>query len=200
MILLLRHGQTEFNVARRIQGQVDSPLTDLGRAQAAHMAAQVAGLSAGRAVSIWSSPLGRAMATAQIIGAGQRPAVDPRPDPGLKEVSLGDWDGHSVEQIDRLWPGARADLPPEHWYFHGPGGERLPAVLDRVQAALARVAADPAPVRVIVSHGIAGRAIRMVHCGVALEDAAIHGLQQDAVLELAAGGRLIHHTPAGSRV
>lgn len=195
MILLLRHGQTEYNSARRIQGQVDSPLTELGRRQAGHMARQVACLAAGRPVAIWSSPLGRAMATADLIGAGQTPATAPRADPGLTEVSLGDWDGHSLAQIDRDWPGARDAHPPEHWYFHGPGGERLHAVQTRVRAALHRVADDPAAVRVIVSHGILGRVIRMVHGDLSLEAAAVHGLPQDAVMELAPGGGLIHHPP-----
>lgn len=190
MILLLRHGQTEYNVAGRLQGQFDSPLTALGRDQAARMGARVAALAAGRRVSVHASPLGRALDTARILAARLPGAPAPRPDPRLMEISFGAWDGLTQPDIDRRWPGLRAGLPPYRWFFHGPGGETLEALLARIAPALAEVTADPADLRVIVSHGIAGWAVRMAHTGRSPEDTIIPGLQQDSLQHLTPDGRV----------
>ena len=66
VIYLCRHGQTVFNQSRRYQGQVDSPLTALGRAQASAMGRRLAGL-VGADVTVWASPLGRAQETLALI-------------------------------------------------------------------------------------------------------------------------------------
>jgi broad specificity phosphatase PhoE len=68
MILLVRHGQTEFNRERRLQGHVDSPLTPLGLRQAVAVAELLAGMTAtGESWLLASSPLGRARDTATVI-------------------------------------------------------------------------------------------------------------------------------------
>ncbi len=190
MILLLRHGQTEFNAAGRLQGQLDSPLTDQGRDQAARMGARVAALAAGRRVSIHASPLGRALDTARIVAAQIPGAAAPRPDPRLMEISFGAWDGLTRPEIDARWPGLRAGLPETRWFFHGPGGETLETLLSRIAPALATVAADPADLRVIVSHGIAGWAVRMAHTGRSPEEMIIPGLQQDSLQHLTPDARV----------
>lgn len=190
MILLLRHGQTEFNVAGRLQGQLDSPLTATGRDQAARMGARIAALAAGRRVSIHASPLGRAQDTARIVAAHIPCAAAPRPDPRLTEISFGQWDGLTQPEIDSRWPGLRAGVPPHRWFFHGPGGETLAGLLSRVTPALADIATDPAALRVIVSHGITGWAVRMAHTGTSPEAAIIPGLQQDSLQHLAPDGQV----------
>lgn len=190
MILLLRHGQTEFNAAGRLQGQLDSPLTDKGRDQALRMGERVAALAAGRKVSIHTSPLGRALETARLVASRIPGAIGPRPDPRLTEISFGQWDGLTRHEIDTGWPGLRASAPENRWFFHGPDGETLEGLVARVAPALAEVTADPADLRVIVSHGIAGWAVRMAHTRRSPEENIIEGLQQDSLQHLTPDGRV----------
>jgi probable phosphoglycerate mutase len=98
-ILLVRHGQSEWNLTGRWQGQTDPPLTDLGRAQAANAAR-----SLGTVDAIWSSDLQRAAETAAIIGneLGVGPVVL---DPDLREREAGEWSGLTRAEIDEQYPG-----------------------------------------------------------------------------------------------
>lgn len=190
MILLLRHGQTAFNAEHRLQGHLDAPLTDLGQAQARRMGARVAAIAAGRPTVIHASSLGRAQATARLV-AGAFAAPPPiRPDPRLMEVSVGAWEGRTVDEILQAWPGHRERFPPGEWLFNAPGGETLDILRTRAGAALADILADPTPVRVIVAHGVTNWVLRMVHTGLGPAETLIMDLPQDAVFELGAGGGL----------
>lgn len=125
VILLARHGQTRFNAERRLQGHLDSPLTARGVAQAQAMGRAVAG-EVGRApLTILSSPLGRAETTARII-AGMVSA-EITLDDNLREVSLGLWDGHTDDEIEAGWPGARDGLWHGDWFFMAPEASGLTA-------------------------------------------------------------------------
>ncbi|MEO8244489.1 MAG: histidine phosphatase family protein [bacterium] len=158
MIYLCRHGQTTFNAAHRYQGQVDSPLTALGQAQAVAMGHRLAGL-VGPVFKVWASPLGRAQQTLALImeQLGPAPVVT---DPRLMEVSMGAWDGLDDVEIEAEYPGARDGLSRGQWYFHGPGGETFAGFAARLAAAMAEIMADPAPVQVVVAHGVVSRVIR----------------------------------------
>ena len=98
-ILLVRHGQSEWNLTGRWQGQTDPPLTDLGRGQAA-----TAARSLGTVDAIWSSDLQRAAETATIISneLGVGPVVL---DDDLRERNAGEWEGLTRAQIDEQYPG-----------------------------------------------------------------------------------------------
>jgi uncharacterized phosphatase len=101
-LLLIRHGQSEWNAQGRWQGRADSPLSTLGRAQAAEAAQNLDGVDA-----ILASPLARARETGEIMGAvaGLRPVEIA---PGLIERDSGEWTGLTVAEIDATWPGDRA--------------------------------------------------------------------------------------------
>ena len=101
-LLLLRHGQTEYNATSRMQGQLDTDLSDLGRAQAV-AAAEV--LAKRQPLVIVSSDLRRALDTATTLGdqAGMSVSIDER----LRETHLGDWQGLTHHEVDALAPGAR---------------------------------------------------------------------------------------------
>ena len=154
-LVLLRHGQTEFNAGSRMQGQLDTDLTDLGRAQAV-AAAQV--LAKRQPLLIVSSDLRRAHETALTLGdaAGLGVQVDPR----LRETHLGDWQGLTHHEVDALAPGARAAWRDDaRWAPHG--GESRLDVADRSMPLIAElVAREPdwgrdecdRPV-VLVAHG-----------------------------------------------
>lgn len=105
-VLLLRHGQSEWNADGRWQGQADPPLTDLGRAQALH-----ATRSLGVVDAIVASDLQRAAATASIIAEalGVGPLVL---DPDLRERDAGEWSGLTRAEIERDWPGYLGPPPP----------------------------------------------------------------------------------------
>lgn len=105
-VLLIRHGQSEWNAAGRWQGQADPPLTDLGRAQARHAAR-----SLGAVDEIASSDLQRASETAEILAEelGIGPVVL---DADLRERDAGEWSGLTREEIERGWPGYLGAPPP----------------------------------------------------------------------------------------
>ena len=99
-LLLVRHGETDWNAAGRIQGCTDTPLNARGRAQAAALAEKLR--SSERAEALYTSPLRRAAETAEIIGS----ALGLRPEPveALREISFGVWEGCSWAEIQRRWP------------------------------------------------------------------------------------------------
>ena len=102
-LILLRHGQTDYNVDGRMQGHIDSCLTDAGHEQAAEAAPVLASLAPDRLVS---SDLRRAVDTAEVVGAACGLPV--KFDPRLRETHLGLWQGHTVAEIERDYPGAIA--------------------------------------------------------------------------------------------
>ncbi|HEX3367051.1 histidine phosphatase family protein [Phenylobacterium sp.] len=185
MIYLVRHGQTEFNRERRIQGHVDSPLTELGVRQAKAVGRLLADLiREPRGWRIVSSPLGRAHATAEIVSqklGGLPVELDDR----LKEMSWGAHDG-------RL----RAELEAEHpetfgktgWAFDAATGESYEDVAARVSAWLAELPPEPERRIIAVSHGISGRVLRGLYANLPRDQAGQQDVPQDAVFLLQHGG------------
>lgn len=102
-LILLRHGQTEYNATNRMQGQLDTDLSDLGRAQA-KTAAQA--LADTRPFAIVSSDLRRAHDTA--LALGDHVGLGVETDARLRETDLGDWQGLTHTDVDEISPGARA--------------------------------------------------------------------------------------------
>lgn len=150
-ILLWRHGQTDYNVRERLQGQVDIPLNDVGRAQA-EAAADV--LAQRAPALIVSSDLSRAAATAAALSV--RADVPVALDVRLRERNFGAWEGLTHAEVKAGWPEQyrvwRAGGHPE-----GIGAERRGAVGERVREAIEEHA-DAVPdggVLVVVSHGAA---------------------------------------------
>ncbi|MGO1948438.1 MAG: histidine phosphatase family protein [Mycobacteriaceae bacterium] len=116
-LILIRHGQTEFNLVGRMQGQLDTPLTDAGRAEARAAAAELASWPIGTVVS---SDLERASDTAGVLASAL--GLEFTTDPRLRETDLGDWSGKAHEDVDAVFPGQRS-----HWRLNPtwapPGGE-----------------------------------------------------------------------------
>ncbi|MBT6531573.1 MAG: histidine phosphatase family protein, partial [Marinovum sp.] len=102
-VYFLRHGQTEWNLQGRFQGQKDSPLTALGRVQAEDQGRLLRALIADwRAVDVWVSPLGRTRKTAE-IALRNVPAM-PEIVPELAEINVGGWQGLRRAEIEKLEP------------------------------------------------------------------------------------------------
>jgi broad specificity phosphatase PhoE len=150
-LVLVRHGQTDYNVAGRMQGHLDSVLTDMGMAQAAHVAPEIARLAPDRLVS---SDLRRAVDTADVIGAacGQPVKLDPR----LRETHLGEWQGQTVAEIEAAYPGAIATWRSDPAWAP-PGGESRIDVVRRsmpvVEEFDEELAGGPDTTVVVIAHG-----------------------------------------------
>ncbi len=183
MIYLCRHGQTFHNREGRLQGQTESDLTPLGRAQAAAMGALLADLI--EDPSQWrivASPLRRARNTAEAIGAALSlpVAFDDR----LLEINVGDWSGRLREEVRAETPELLAD--PE-WAFRAPGGETYDDIMVRVSAWLAEQASEPERKLIVVSHGIAGRLLRGAYGGLTRAEVMAQDVPQDAIFRLHGG-------------
>ena len=133
MILLARHGETQENRERRFQGQLDVPLSDTGREQARALADHAAAEDP-PIVALYTSPLVRASETAEIVGA--RLGLEPRPDPRLKEVDVGDWEKRLKDDVERDDPDDWAAFMRAGKDFRFPGGESFAEQQERVLAAL----------------------------------------------------------------
>ncbi|OBC15890.1 histidine phosphatase [Mycobacterium sp. 852013-50091_SCH5140682] len=154
-LLLLRHGQTEYNAGSRMQGQLDTELSDLGRDQAA-AAAEV--LAKRQPLLIVSSDLKRALDTA--ITLGDRAGLPVQIDERLRETHLGDWQGLTHLEVDDVAPGARAIWRDDaRWAPHG-GESRVDVARRSVPLVSEIVAAqhewgidEPERPVVLVAHG-----------------------------------------------
>jgi probable phosphoglycerate mutase len=185
VIYLCRHGQTEFNRQHRLQGQMESDLTPLGRLQAAAMADLLHDLIARDPPAPWrivASPLRRAKATAQIIGARLGLAVEF--DARLMEIRVGAWEGQLRADLARDNPDLFAT--PE-WFFAAPGGETYDDVMARVGGWLAEQAPEPERRLIVVSHGVAGRLLRGAYAGLPRQTILGLDVPQDALYRLSAG-------------
>lgn len=150
-LCLVRHGQTDWNLEGRYQGQSDVPLNEQGRIQAQALARE---LQDSRFAAIYTSDLKRARETAEIIGASVQIPVTL--EPRLREINQGEWEGQLVEVIKaryfKLWQ--QRDANPA--IVRLPGGETVQEVADRVYAALNEIVGQhPGTSIIIVSHGLA---------------------------------------------
>lgn len=185
MILLVRHGETEFNRERRLQGHVDSPLTDLGIRQAEAVARLLEDLIDRDAQTGWrlvSSPLGRARRTAEIIDT--RLGLGVQLDPQLMEMSWGERDGRLRSELDQLFPDT---FGRSGWAFDAPGGESLDTVSGRLSSWLQELEPEPERRIIAVSHGVSGRVLRGLYAGLPHETMGAQDVPQDAVFRLQNG-------------
>lgn len=130
-LVLVRHGETDWNVEGRYQGQADPPLNAKGLAQAAQVAQELKGVGID---VIYSSPLKRAWQTAEIIA--RELGVPLYPEPRLMEIHQGDWQGRLRAEIAAKYPELFRRWLTEPWRVTPPGGESLQQVQRRVYEAV----------------------------------------------------------------
>jgi probable phosphoglycerate mutase len=166
-VLLARHGETEFNVEGRWQGQQDSPLTERGVAQARELAVALAGEPL---VAVYSSDLGRAVDTARVVA--EQHGLSVRTDPRLREIDTGEWTNRVGREI-------RVEQPElmEAWLTRPagmrlPGGETLAECLARALAffddELARY--QQGETVLVITHGTIGQCILVAALGQTVDD------------------------------
>jgi broad specificity phosphatase PhoE len=130
-LLLVRHGQSTWNHERRIQGQLDPPLSEEGRRQAAHLGRRLAGR---QFAGLYSSDLKRAAETAGLVG--EAVGIEPTPMAELREIYLGAWEGLQTEELAVRFPEAWAGWTQEPNWDLVPGGEGSAAFEKRVTGVL----------------------------------------------------------------
>jgi broad specificity phosphatase PhoE len=153
-LLVLRHGQSEWNAQGRWQGHADVALDDVGRTQAREAAERVAAL--GPFAAVWTSDLLRAAETAETIAA-RCGGIPVRLDARLRETHVGPWEGLNHHEVERGWPGYLAERR------RPDGFEPYDAAASRVLACFADIASIHHGATVLaISHGGVIRATRRV--------------------------------------
>jgi broad specificity phosphatase PhoE len=142
-LVLIRHGQTDWNNERRFQGQLDVPMNAFGRRQAIAARSYLAGAAFDR---VYSSPLQRAFETAQMISGVGRIVKDSR----LSEIHHGCWQGRTQREIALRWPH-QWERWREHPHFTPSDGEPTNSVRSRVEDFLCSVRGANI---LCVSHGV----------------------------------------------
>ena len=179
---VMRHGETEWNVAGRLQGHDDSPLTEKGKVQAREAGQRLAPLLPAEALRL-VSPSGRAQATARLVFGAAPFETDAR----LLEIDIGDWTGAQLDRLSRAHPDLFA-IPAFGWYDRAPGGEQIAGLAARVAGFLADLPARAAgrPVA-IVTHGITLRVMRAQILGLTLADETALHFPQGAIHYIRSG-------------
>ena len=172
-IYYMRHGETDWNVEGRLQGQQEVALNARGRAQGAHCGEILRELFAreGRdpaALDYVSSPLGRARQTMELA----RPALGLEPDgyriePRLVEICFGQWEGFTIAELRGRDPQGVAAREYDKWHFVAPGGESYEMVAARMREWHASLQRDT----VVTAHGGTARGL-MAYLGIAKPAAA----------------------------
>lgn len=164
MLYVVRHGQTEWNIETRFQGQQDSPLSALGQQQAHNSAAYLAHTGIER---LYTSPLGRAWKTAGVIS--ERIGQDRITEERLKECSFGACEGMTFAEIEKAFPGKTAWRDADRWSRPYPDAESYADVVHRVRSfadeTLRGALRADGPVLCTVAHGMLNRCLVGYLCG-----------------------------------
>jgi broad specificity phosphatase PhoE len=170
VVLLARHGETADNAEGRILGRRDPPLTVTGRGQAERLAAALDGVGV---AAVWTSPLRRALATAQVVARVLGLEATVLAD--LVESARGRWEGRPVAEVARVTPQLHAAFVAGDPSFAFPGGESLLEQRERTARALAVIAAGPLPALVVAHAGTIRAALALHDRSVPPESALAHG-------------------------
>lgn len=176
-LYLVRHGQTDWNLAGRLQGQTDIPLNDTGRQQAEEARQRLSGVSFD---AVYSSPLTRAVETAVLVSGWPRERI--QIDERIKEIAFGDWEGKAPRTLGPEFASFFAD--PAR-FVPAAGGESLPDLMQRVSGFTQYVKqAHRGQTVLAVSHGAALHALLTAELGLDMKDYWSVGLGNCAAAEL----------------
>ena len=195
VLYFIRHGETDFNVAQRLQGRSETRLNARGRSQSREIAGVLRGLferdrHQPSDFAYVSSPLLRARETMELMRAelGLEPkayAIDDR----LAEISYGEWEGFTLAEIQARDPGVLQRRERDKWDFLPPGGESYREVAKRVAAWYATVTRDT----VVAAHGGVARAL-MANFHILQEEEATHADIPHGVVYVFHGGTLARYS------
>jgi broad specificity phosphatase PhoE len=183
-LLLVRHGETPWNVTLQYQGQANVPLNERGFEQARRCAERLARYEA---TTLYSSDVRRAWQTAEVIGAALK--LTPVAMPELREIDVGQWEGHTPEELYRRFPDHMAEYKRDPARTVRLGGESYAQLQARALVALNQIQERHAhgEVLVAVSHGGTIRALLCHVIGLDLGNFGRMWLDNGSITELRMG-------------
>lgn len=146
-LVLIRHGQTDWNLAQRLQGHSEIPLNATGRDQASALARRLSNQSFDL---IYTSDLERAMETATILAGGKK---EVKTDPRLREINFGAWEGLTYDEIKQKYPEKLALWENDVYHNAPPNGETVEQLTKRIKLALDDLNANHNRTLMVVAHG-----------------------------------------------
>ncbi|HBC3828702.1 TPA: histidine phosphatase family protein [Vibrio parahaemolyticus] len=175
-IFVLRHGETEFNADKKLQGHCNSSLTSKGSDQARRVGTTLKQYVENRPFRVYSSTLGRALQTSQIVCEELNYSYESlNKEPRLKEFSLGEWEQRTIPSLEQEVPNLLAQ---NDWYLQAPNCETYESVRERLSSWLSDVTHDEDIV--VVSHGLTGIVLRGLLLGMDYTQVWLQDLPQDA--------------------
>jgi probable phosphoglycerate mutase len=195
VLYFIRHGETDFNVAQRLQGRSETRLNARGRSQSREIAGVLRDLferdrHQPSDFAYVSSPLLRARETMELLRSEL--ALDPNAyaiDDRLAEIAYGEWEGFTLAEIQARDPGVLQRRERDKWDFLPPGGESYREVARRVAAWYATVTRDT----VMTAHGGVARAL-MANFHILPEEEATHADILHGVVYVFDGGKLARYS------
>lgn len=187
-LILVRHGESEWNRAGRIQGQVSSPLTDLGINQAKAIRDYLSGSLLNQQLEIYTSPLDRALQTAEIIAQGiEYPSRKIIIEERLNDFNLGEISGTiGWDKVAEIFPEQAQLRLLDPIRFHPSGGESGAEFEARLRSLL-EDQMDDGTLKLMVSHGIVNKFIRGILKNLSGKEMVELGESQNTIYRLEQG-------------
>ena len=194
-IVFVRHGESEWNATSRMQGQLESDLTERGREQTEINARVLASLGI---EALYCSPLARARQSAAIINRELDLPI--RYDARLKEWDCGDWSGELYADVETKWAKDWAAYLADRFYYRGPNCENYPDMIARIRPFLDELQRDSARRIAVVSHGMIGRVMVSTLLGYDEEATLAFHQPNDVLYRVLLGDerRTVDHFAAGA--
>jgi probable phosphoglycerate mutase len=183
-IILVRHGQTQWNLEGRYQGQLNSDLTEKGKAQSRKNASKIAKvLDLKMPFKVFSSPLGRAKESSYLIcdelGFDKSRVIF---DERLSEFNYGIFEGKTKDECRELYPQVLAQREANKWLYEIENGESYLLVKERLLSWLKSVSDEK--IVVVVAHEMVNRTLRGIYCNLATSDILELRQSNDLVIKL----------------
>ena len=187
-LILVRDGECEWNLAGRIQGQVNSPLTDLGINQAKATRDYLSGILLNHQLEIYTSPLDRALQTAEIIAQGiDHPSSKIIIEERLNDFNLGEISGtFGWDKVAEIFPEQAQLRLQDPMRFHPSGGESGAEFEARLRSLLEDLM-DDGTLKLMVSHGIVNKFIRGILKNLSGKEMVELGESQNTIYRLEQG-------------
>ena len=187
-LILVRHGESEWNRAGRIQGQVNSPLTDLGINQAKATRDYLSGILLNQQLEIYTSPLDRAIQTAEIIAQGiEYPSRKIIIEERLNDFNVGEISGtFGWDKVAEIFPEQAQLRLQDPMRFHPSGGESGAEFEARLRSLLEDLM-DDGTLKLMVSHGIVNKFIRGILKNLSGKEMVELGESQNTIYRLEQG-------------
>lgn len=184
-LYFIRHGETDWNRVGRLQGQMDIPLNDTGRKQAARNGAMLRQILPDLdEFPFVASPLARTTETMEILrAAAGLPKSGYATDPRLREVHYGNWEGALLKEVKVNDPDGYAKRRKDKFHWRPDGGESYADLSARVADWLSEIDGDT----IVVSHGGVSRVLRGLLLSLATGDIATQHVPQDKIMILRRG-------------